>query len=229
MSIYRELLQTGAETAGKGHLLGQDEYDHYQALHHMLDQLVKSGNGVTFSATHPGTGATDVIYQLSAYFSDVYKIADQRVLVIDGNCLNPQLHQLYGVENSMGLSELFLSAQFEKLVHRDVLPQIDFISNGAGRLYVPETFLGGEMSDVAQQLAAYRYVLIDSPPIFAHPDTMQLGRVFGNTVLVCEYGKSKADLVSEAKRRLESAGIQLVGAVVNKYKHSIPAWIYDRI
>lgn len=229
MSIYRDLLQQPGSEVRAAMTLNRDEYDHYQALHHMMDQLVKQGNGVVFSGTHVGAGTTTLLHQFAAYFSEAYQVSDQRILVVDGNCTHPELHHVFGVENAMGLSEMFLTDQFEKVVQRNVMPQVDFVSNGAGRLYVPENVLQASLSDVSQQLAAYRYVLVDAPPLFAHPDAALLGRVFGNMVLLCEYGKSKSDMVAEAKRRVDSAGITMVGAVVNKYKHSIPSWIYDRI
>jgi succinoglycan biosynthesis transport protein ExoP len=231
MSIYKDLLtqRCPEERSDGSPLEGKGGTGQAQNLHHMLDQHLNASNWVLFTATHSGAGTTYILCDLAQYFSQYLIHGDQRLLLIDGNSQSPDLHSRLGAENALGLSDLLLTGKVDQILQRDVLPHVDFISNGAGRLFFPENLFKGQDSVLLQFLSQYRYVLVDSPPVFSHPDTLVLARMFNSVVLVTEYRKTKKDVVEEAKRRLEGTGARVIGGVINKLRHNIPQWLYNRI
>lgn len=231
MSIYKDLLtQRGPEERGEG-LAPPTKGGTSQAqnLHHMLDQHLNASNWVLLTATHSGAGTTYLLCELAQYFSQYLVHGEQRVLLIDGNSQSPDLHVRLQAENALGLSDLLLTGKVDQVLQRDVLPHVDFISNGAGRLFFPEHLFKSQDSVLLQFLSQYRYVLVDAPPVFSHPDALLLARMFPSVVLVTEYRKSKKDVVEEAKRRLEGTGAHVIGGIINKLQHNIPQWLYNRI
>jgi len=231
MSIYKDLLtqQERHATPGEMDSALRGLSSEAQHLHHMLDQHLQSGSWVMFTATHAGAGSTTVVLELARYLSEALAHGDQRVLVMDGNSQAPQLHHHLGAHNAMGLSELLITGRVEQVLQRDVLPRVDFVSNGTGHLIFPEAMFKTADSTVLQLFAQYRYVLVDAPPLFSHPDALVLARLFTSVVLVTEYRKTKKDVLEEAKRRVEGAGGRVIGGVINKLQHSIPQWLYNRI
>lgn len=231
MSIYKDLLSqrpdpapTEAPVPSQRHQL-----DNVQNLHHMLDQHLVESNWVMFSATHSGAGTTYIVYHLARHLSQTLSHGEQRLLVIDGNSQSPVLHHLLQAQNALGLSELLVTGKIEQVIQRDVLPNVDFISNGAGQLFYPEYLFKAKDSALIQTISQYRYILVDAPPLFAHPDALVLARMFPSVVLIAEYRRSKKDVVMEAKRRLTGSGATVIGGVINRIQHGIPTWIYNRI
>lgn len=230
MSIYKDLLtQQGTSSGTSAAMGGKNLSSEAQHLHHMLDQHLQSNSWVMFTATHGGAGSTRVVLELAQYLSEALAHGDQRVLLVDGNSQSPTLHHMLDGTNAMGLSELLITGRVEQILQRDVLPQVDFISNGTGHLMFPEAMFRTQDSTVMQLFSQYRYVLVDAPPLFSHPDALVLARLFSSVVLVTEYRKTKKDVLEEAKRRVEGAGGHVIGGVINKLQHSIPAWLYNRI
>jgi protein-tyrosine kinase len=82
---------------------------------------------------------------------------------------------------------------------------------------------------LAQTLQLVDIVLIDAPPILADVASMVLTRSAGGVVLVVEAERTRAPIVEQARRAIESNGGRLLGVVMNKRRYHIPPAIYRRL
>ena len=64
----------------------------------------------------------------------------------------------------------------------------------------------------------YDLVIIDSPPVLPVPDALILGRWADGAVLAARYDISRFPQVERARRQLDSAGIAILGTVINGMK-----------
>lgn len=78
-------------------------------------------------------------------------------------------------------------------------------------------------------LAMADLVIIDAPPVLADVAAVALARPAGGVILVVEAERTRAPIVEEARRTLESHGGKLLGVVMNKRQFYIPAAIYRRL
>jgi Mrp family chromosome partitioning ATPase len=230
MSIYKDLIQSEKPSV----FLHEESVSHGQlestrSLHHRIDNNLTEGNGIVFTGMGSNIGTTYILMNLVRYLSLTLKQMNLRILLIDGNTHTGALNQQLGVENRPGLFNFFQEDFNPEMIHKDVMPGVDFLPAGTAEWNLPD-ISNPEIKTRAEDLfKKYNYVLVDAPPMFVHSDALILGAVFRHFVLVMEYGKSKLDVVLEARKRLEDNGSILIGGVINRLQHTIPDFIYKRI
>ncbi len=100
------------------------------------------------------------------------------------------------------------------------------VSGPAGRYLLDN---GGLDRVLADALDLVDIIFIDAPPILADVASMVLTRSSGGVVLVVEAERTRAPIVEQARRAIESNGGRLLGVVLNKRRYHIPPAIYRRL
>jgi Mrp family chromosome partitioning ATPase len=75
----------------------------------------------------------------------------------------------------------------------------------------------------------FDYVLIDTPPLNEFADAISVGQLADGVVLVLEANVTRRETTQKSKEALESASVNLLGAVLNKRIFPIPQRIYRRL
>lgn len=70
----------------------------------------------------------------------------------------------------------------------------------------------------------YDYIILDAPPITVVTDAAILGRIADGAILVIRSKFAQAKTVRLAKQRLESVGVQLLGAVITRFDMKKSGW-----
>ena len=78
-------------------------------------------------------------------------------------------------------------------------------------------------------LSLYDWIIIDSPPATSYPDVATIAAASGGAILVIEAENTRQEVVEEAKRVLDVAGVDLLGAVLNRRRFHIPEFLYRRL
>jgi hypothetical protein len=73
----------------------------------------------------------------------------------------------------------------------------------------------------------FNYVLVDAPPVNNGVEAMMLGQIADGVVLVLEANSTRRESARRAKESLESAGVKVLGAVLNKRTFPIPTAFYN--
>jgi capsular exopolysaccharide synthesis family protein len=139
----------------------------------------------------------------------------RRVIVVDADLRHPELHTLFGIGNTEGLSSAVLGAD-------DALPLYD--SAVAGLRLLPA---GPPVANPVEVLGAPRLgrlldqlrdqsdaVVINSAPAAALADTAVIAPYVDGILLVVSAGRTRRDLALRAKEQLERAGARLLGVVL---------------
>ena len=130
-----------------------------------------------------GEGKSTVSANLAISFSKM----ERRVLLIDCDLRRPNLHNIFKVENTVGLSNIIgKMADFEDAVKHDVLPNLDMsellCSPGFEKL-------------VKGLIDEYDYIIFDTPPIGVVADALLLkDRVAGYVVVLRERSTTHGDI-----------------------------------
>lgn len=170
-------------------------------------------NVVLFSGPTPGIGKTFT----SANFAAVLGASSRRVLLVDADLRKGHIHQLFGLERGLGLSEVIVGTRtLAEVVQRGVAPNVDLLTTGTMPPNPGELLLSSTMAQLLQDLSAqYDLVLIDTPPVLAVSDTQGLVPHAGTVFLVARSGVTSIGELHECVKRLAQVGVPVKGVVFN--------------
>lgn len=147
-----------------------------------------------------GEGKSTVSSNLAISFSKMEK----RVLLVDSDLRRPNIHNIFKIENSTGLSNVIgKMGDFDEAVHRDVLPNLDILPSGTIPPNPSELLCSSRFADLVKRLSEeYDYVIFDTPPIGVVSDALLLkDYVAGFVVVLRERNTTHGDI----QNLLESA------------------------
>lgn len=206
------------ETDNQGHAPTTDDF------RTLLTSIMFSGDDgnqpklVVITSSSPQEGKTTVASNLAIAFAR----AGKRVLLIDGDLRKPQVHQLFGLPNAVGLSNLLQGGSSVGEAQRPILstsvPRLSVLTSGsltetpADLLFEPH---------LRVLLASYRerfeMVVVDSPPMMRMPDARLLGRNSDGVILVARANKTTRTSIHLASQRLALDNSRLLGVVLNDW------------
>ena len=168
------------------------------------------------------TGATAALGKtsISANLSAIIAATGKRVLLIDADLRDGNLHQYFGLSRQDGLAD-FLSGSInlDQIIHRQAIENMDFIGSGTLPPNPSELLLHPYFGEMLELLSSnYDLVVIDSSPILAMADTLITGSHAGSIYITTRAGVTTADEVWESVRRLSQAGLGVKGILFNDLK-----------
>ncbi len=162
----------------------------------------------------PGEGKTTTLANLAVTLAQV----DQRVIVVDCDLRRPQLHQLLGLDNSLGLTTMMLE---DELLASPPLQDTGVAGLSAltsGPLPPrPADLLGSKrMQQIIATLCDQAdIVLFDAPPVMSATDAAVLATRVDGVLLVISAGETKREHATGALERLQKINANVLGAVLN--------------
>jgi capsular exopolysaccharide synthesis family protein len=176
------------------------------------------GRCVLVTSAIGGEGKTTLAAQLAARCGN----AGISTLLIDADLRRAALCDLLDVPEGPGLSDVLKN---EASVDEIVIP----VQGGTFHLLAAGTpiddtsrILQGRNFAIliAQLRQRYDMIIIDSPPILPVPDGLILGRWTDGALLAARFEVSRSPQVERARRQLDSAGIPVLGTVINGMRSS---------
>ena len=183
-------------------------------------------NLVLISGPAPGVGKSFV----SANFAAVLATGGKRVLVVDMDLRRGYLHQYFGLQRECGVTDVIAGKlPPAQVIHRDVVPDLDFIATGALPPNAAELLMHER---VAQLLAFcshnYDVVIVDSPPVLAVNDAATLAEHCATVLLVARADQTRVAELKESVRRFAQGGSAVTGAILNGVGPKAARWAYGR-
>jgi capsular exopolysaccharide synthesis family protein len=188
-------------------------------------ELENKSKIIMLTSCEEHSGKTTIISNLALSLIN----ADKKVLIIDADLKRCTLSDMFDIpRNSPGLSSFLerdlqnipiknLSNVFgrsikEKLLN--LLPAGD-VSENSSELLQSAKFL--ELINVLKS-SFYDYVLIDTPPITRVIDSLILGRIINNVILVVRDSFSLKESVEEGMKEFNNEKINIIGVIANGFE-----------
>ena len=201
--------------------LSTEQYRRLAATLHEA-QIDKGLKSVLVTSAVPREGKTLTVVNLALTLSESY---GRQVLLVDADLRRPSVHEMLGIPNEPGLSELLRSNRVDPPILQ-VSPRLAVLP--AGRVH--DNPLAGLSSDrmrtfLDEVSAQFQWVLLDTPPVGLLPDAQLLGRVAQAAVFVIRAGATPYAVVERAISELGRDCI--IGTVLNGVEErTLPATSY---
>jgi polysaccharide biosynthesis transport protein len=171
---------------------------------------------LVFTSANAGEGKTTVTSNIAVAAAEIR----MRVLLIDADLRRPRMHDIFGLDNSRGLSDILrgpadevdLSGQIKNtdVTNLSVITAGSSSHSAGHLLYSP---MWGALLDKCR--SKYDMILIDTPPMLQMTDARVAARFADSVILVGRSGETTRDAMVAAKERLFEDGIPVLGAVLN--------------
>jgi capsular exopolysaccharide synthesis family protein len=143
----------------------------------------------------------------------------ERVLLIDGDLRDPDVHKFFGVPRYPGLAD-YLSSDYtgnlSSYVRPTSIPGLQIITAGKTSELAGELLAQQRMKSLMEKInSTYPdcQVIIDSSPVLATSDPLVLAREVGGVIMVVRAGKTRREYLKKAVDILNSP--KLMGIVLN--------------
>jgi exopolysaccharide/PEP-CTERM locus tyrosine autokinase len=172
------------------------------------------------TSASPGEGKSFICANLGISLAQG---VDNHCLLVDCDLRKPAQHNLFGLNNAMGLSDyLQHKRQLPDLLLPSGVEKLSILPAGPRSINPAELLSSATMSSLVDELS-HRYedriVLLDSPPLHAASETAVLAQHVDGVVLVVRYGASRREYV---KALADAIGREkILGVVFNAYKATL--------
>jgi capsular exopolysaccharide synthesis family protein len=184
---------------------------------------------IVISSGMPAEGKTFVAANLAISLA---RNNERPVLLIDGDLRRPALHKLLGIGETPGLMQyLAEEAGPAEILQRDTgaeisdaraahaISNIGFIPAGHGSDHAPELVGNRRIEELIAWVSPhFSWIIVDSPPVLAVTDAVDLARAADGVLLVARGATTTFDIAQRAQAAFSNS--RVLGFVLNAVKHA---------
>jgi len=185
----------------------------FRTLRTNIKFLGKDMKTFVFSSPTPESGKSLISSNLGLLMNS----SDDKVVVIDTDLRKSNIHHLFKIERSPGLSDILEGKVSLKDGMRKLKENLYVITAGSTCKNPQKMLESKEMDDLLEELKKqFDYVLIDSVPAILLTDAQIIASKADATILVLNAQITKKDDAAAAKKSFTAHNCNLVGAIFNK-------------
>ncbi len=161
----------------------------------------------------PGEGKTTTAGNLAVVMAQ----GGSQVLLVDLDLRSPNVHRLFGISNSAGLTNLLVEDRsLESVVQKDSIGNLDILTTGPIPPNPAELVGSKKFAMFIEEMkTVYDYIILDSSPCVAYTDSVLAGRISDGVLLVISATIGRMDAAVQAKKNFEKVGAKIIGVVLN--------------
>ncbi len=192
----------------------------YRSLRTALQFSGSEGMPRTLLVTspEPSEGKSTTVFKLAQDFASL----NTRVLLVDADMRKPNLHRMFGLDNTLGLSNLLTNTirreDYPNLLRETRFPNITILTSGTLPPNPADLLSSSRMAAALSGFAKrYDLVIIDAPPIVGLSDAPILSRLADGSLLVVSANQVTRKSAVNALKRLRAAGANVLGTTLSKF------------
>ncbi|MGE5452633.1 MAG: polysaccharide biosynthesis tyrosine autokinase [Acidobacteriota bacterium] len=162
-----------------------------------------------------GDGKSFIAANLAVAFSQL----PGRTLIIDANLRQPRLHQVFGVEQDLGLTGVLAGrAQPNVIKPVEHLPNLYLMPAGVLAPNPAELLQGPALSLCLNELfSRFDYVLVDTPAASMGADARIIAVHCGAALLVGRQNQSRVPTMQSLVKLLNKSKVKMAGVLMNEF------------
>lgn len=197
-----------------------------------LVQLLPASNNrlrtLALVSSSPGEGTSTCTANLAKYLASPL---GAKVLLVDCNLHHPSVHEIAGVKQESGLTDLLRGeVDLARAAKATRLSTLFVLTSGVGTAD-PALALDGPLLQerLLNESRGYDFVIFDCPPVNVYHEATNAAALCDGVLLVVEGEKTRRQSAQSAKAHLSKANCRILGVFMNKRKFYIPQALYKRI
>ena len=169
---------------------------------------------IMVTSSVPDEGKTNCAINLALALAGYGK----KVCLVDCDLRKPSLHRLQ--RHAEGLTHVLKGeVSLEDAIFQYNDTKLFLLLGGVIPPNPTELLASKKMERVVSALAeSFDFVIYDTPPCLGISDVAVLGRYLDAAILVCKHDDTDKRLAQRAKFNLDSAGVNVIGAILSEYK-----------
>ncbi len=191
-----------------------------------LNDESKNAKIIVSTSTVPGEGKSFVSSNLALTFSN----HGEKTLLLDGDLRLPNVAASLQLENEVGvLDHIEKAKDLDDVIMKEVYPNLDVMPSG-GKSKNPTQVLASAKFEamLADLRDRYDRIVIDSPPLAAVSDALNLLPYVDGVVYVIKFNTVKRKTAVANVRRLWEANTPVFGAILNNITTSLSSYYYSQ-
>lgn len=170
------------------------------------------------TSSEPAEGKSTTAFKLGQDFAAL----GARVLLVDADLRKPNLHRLFGLDNTIGLSNLLTNTvrkeDLGSIFRSTKYANVTVLTSGTIPPNPADLLSSSRMAMIVTNLSKrYDLVIVDAPPIVGLSDAPILSRLAEGTLMVISTKQVTRKSAKTALKRLRAAGANVVGAAMSKF------------
>ncbi|MGF1484805.1 MAG: GumC family protein [Opitutales bacterium] len=198
----------------------------FRGIHSSLriNELSKNAKTILSTSTVPSEGKSFVTTNLAL----TYAIHGEKVLVVDCDLRMPSVGKSLDLPETKGLSQVLEgSLPVDEAIYQDVYPNLDVLLAGGKSRNPTQALTSKSFDDLLLQLQEkYDRVIIDSPPIAAVSDALNMLQHVDGVIYLIKFNAVKRKTVKANIRRLVEANVPIFGAILNQISVAVSSYYY---
>lgn len=171
---------------------------------------------ILMTSSTSGEGKSFVSANLAVAFAKL----GSKVLVVDCDMRLGRQHEIFGLTNTLGLSNLLIDdieQKYGKYIQKTEIKNVSVLTRGIVPPNPSELLASEKMQQLMQILNnEYDIIIWDGVPIIGLPDSIIMAGLVDKIVLVCSCKKTPVELLQNAKNSLEKFSNKIAGVIVNR-------------
>ena len=191
-----------------------------------INDQTKNSNVFLLTSTVPSEGKSFISSNLALSFAS----NGEKVLLLDGDLRLPNVAKSLQLENESGVLDYIQGeGTFDSYIVKEVYPNLDILPSG-GKAKNPTAILNDNKfeSMLLQLRDRYDKIIIDSPPLAAVSDSLNIVPLVDAIIYVIKYDSVKKSLANSCIRRLWESKTPLLGAVLNNVSLGLSHYYYSQ-
>lgn len=192
----------------------EESYRYILANLEMNPSIQRGSQTILITSSNPGEGKTFTTTHLARVLAE----ANKRVLLVDANLRDPQLHHHFKAPVELGLGEVLEQRiDVEKALVSTEVHSLYLLAGGAAASDASHLLSSPALQQVLVECKAmFDIVLIDGPSVLSVSDPLVIGRVVDGVILVVDSKHTNRLLAQRALAALQRANGNIIGGVLNR-------------
>lgn len=203
----------------------------YDELNKLVQRLFLSGRTASRHVVFTGAGRSVGCTWICVHAAQVLCCQTARsVCVVDANMGSPGIREHFNVPNGAGFADAMAQQDGPMHTFAQRAGSNLWVVSAGGSSAVDVVFPGPRVAARLLELSnQFDHVLVDGPPVAANSGFFALVTSAEGVVLVLKAGHTRRPAVRRAIEELETAGVRVLGVVLNQREYPIPEAIYKRL
>lgn len=190
-----------------------------------LNDESKNAKVIITTSTVPGEGKSFISSNLALTFAN----HGEKTLLLDGDLRLPNVARSLQLDNEKGLLDFIENGgSLDEVTVKEVYPNLDVLPSG-GKSKNPTQILNSARfeSMIAELRDRYDRIVIDTPPLAAVSDALNLLPLVDGILYVIKFNTVKRKTAVVNVRRLWESNTPVFGAILNNITSSLSSYYYS--